>query len=269
MCTIVVAHRLHADYPLVVAANRDEFYHREARPPQRLAPGVWGGVDVEKGGSWLGSSEAGLFVGLTNQRAMAPASPRLRSRGEIVVRALSSGSVAAACALLQAIDPAEYNPFNLFVADAHRLVVAYARPEGLTIEEPGPGLHVLTNDVLGSPYFPKAGRAAALAGPALGRRWGEGLGEGLARALADHERPAEVAQPPGGALPAALARELQAVCVHTEGYGTRSAALIVTDETGLIHYLFADGPPCVTPFVDVRGGPAKVAAAGASGALSG
>jgi hypothetical protein len=89
--------------------------------------------------------------------------------------------------------------------------------------------------------------------------WEAGLAGGLARALADHERH-EAPQPPGGRLDPDLARELQAVCVHTPGYGTRSATLLASNENGLQHYLFADGSPCVSPFVAVRGGGAVLRA---------
>jgi hypothetical protein len=45
-----------------------------------------------------------------------------------------------------------------------------------------------------------------------------------------------------------------APCVHTDGYGTRSSALVrVSDNDDLAPDLqVADGPPCTTPFVDAR-----------------
>ena len=56
MCLIVFAWRPGHALPLIVAANRDEFY---ARPTQALAawedaPGVHAGRDTEAGGTWLG-----------------------------------------------------------------------------------------------------------------------------------------------------------------------------------------------------------------------
>jgi folate-binding protein YgfZ len=71
MCLIVVGWRVHPDYPLVVAANRDEFY---ARPSARWpdfwpdAPQVIGGRDLEAGGTWLGITESGRFAAVTNVR---------------------------------------------------------------------------------------------------------------------------------------------------------------------------------------------------------
>jgi hypothetical protein len=56
MCLIVVGWRAHADYPLVVAANRDEFYARPTADAAAWpdAPEVFGGIDLEAGGTWLG-----------------------------------------------------------------------------------------------------------------------------------------------------------------------------------------------------------------------
>ena len=70
----------------------------------------------------------------------------------------------------------------------------------------------------------------------------------LHTALADHTRVA-LAETPVSHLPAELARELTANCIHSAGYGTRSATMLALGD-GVIDYLHADGPPCVTPFVD-------------------
>src|SRR6266850_2262989 len=57
MCTLAVYVRQFADTPLVVAANRDEFFARPATPPELLttaAPRIVGGRDLRAGGTWLG-----------------------------------------------------------------------------------------------------------------------------------------------------------------------------------------------------------------------
>src|SRR5580698_303659 len=94
MCTIAIL--VHAcDAPLVLAANRDELYARASRPPERLAPGIAGGVDAVGGGTWLALRADGAFAAITNQ-AGAVAPPRARSRG-LVVREL-----------VAALDPQRY-----------------------------------------------------------------------------------------------------------------------------------------------------------------
>ena len=66
MCLIVIGWRVHPDYPLVVAANRDEFYRRPSMPLGRWpdAPDVIGGLDLEAGGTWLGIAETGRFAAM-------------------------------------------------------------------------------------------------------------------------------------------------------------------------------------------------------------
>ncbi|MBL8251159.1 MAG: NRDE family protein, partial [Candidatus Competibacter sp.] len=70
MCLILIAYRYQPDYPLVVAANRDEFYER---PTAALAawddaPHVVAGRDLQAGGTWLGITRTGRFAALTNYR---------------------------------------------------------------------------------------------------------------------------------------------------------------------------------------------------------
>lgn len=257
MCTVLVASRMRPDLPLIVAANRDEFLGRPAQPPREVRPGVFAGLDLEKGGTWLGATRAGLFVGLTNQHTERLMPPAARSRGEVVLGALEAGTVEGALAFLQRLDPADYNPFNLLVGDAQQLVfLASWQGPRLTPQPLGPGLHVLANDRLRSPLYPKTARAESLLAPLLALPWGE-LQPQLSRLLADHVLPPVSSEPPvcDEAL-RPVASALQALCVHTEhGYGTRSASILAFGPSGLASYLFADGAPCVTAFVDVLAQP--------------
>ena len=83
MCLIVVGWRVHPDYPLVVAANRDEFYRRPTAFAGFWAdaPDILGGRDLEAGGTWLGITRAGRFAAVTNVREPG-AAPGRHSRGQ-------------------------------------------------------------------------------------------------------------------------------------------------------------------------------------------
>jgi uncharacterized protein with NRDE domain len=202
MCTAVILRNVLADRPVVVAANRDEFLARAARPPEVLvaAPRVIGGRDEVKGGTWLGVSAAGGFAMVTNQRDPQGNDPGRRSRGELVVALLASGDAAAMRALVAAADARDYNPFNLLFGDAAALWVGYGRRDAAAIELAAvpDGVTVLPNDRLESSSFPKVARAHALIDGLVARPWDE-LRAGLLTALADHERPpvGAVAEPPG------------------------------------------------------------------------
>ena len=92
MCLILVAHRAHPAYPLVVAANSDEWFRRPTAPAGFWpdAPEVFAGRDLEQHGTWLGVTRHGRFAALTNYRD--PGANRLEapSRGALVSAFLRS-----------------------------------------------------------------------------------------------------------------------------------------------------------------------------------
>jgi uncharacterized protein with NRDE domain len=117
------------------------------------------------------------------------------------------------------------------------------------------GLHVLPNDRLDSPEFWKVGRAKAWLEHAADAPWQE-LVETLQRMLADESMPAleELPElPPGAPFDKPLLQRLAALCVRTSAYGTRSSTVVALREGQVGAYLYADGPPDQTAFVDVRG----------------
>src|SRR4051812_26030292 len=115
MCTILALARVHPRYPLLVLANRDELYAREASGPTVLAtsPRIVGGKDLSHGGTWFAVSEHGIFMALTNQRTHGPPDFAQRSRGEVIPLALLGLSIADVESRLSALDGRAYNPFNL------------------------------------------------------------------------------------------------------------------------------------------------------------
>ncbi|MGZ3420505.1 MAG: NRDE family protein [Polyangiales bacterium] len=257
MCTIVALHGLRADLPLVIAANRDEIYARPSIGPQRLSehPRVVGGRDARAGGTWLGVTENRLLVAVTNQRTLVPPAQDRRSRGALVMEALQAGSVGAIEEVLRREDARSFNPFNLLFGDGKELRVAYAREHDpkIAIEPLSPGLWVLANDRIGAPEYPKTLRAEAMVRPKIDAPWPE-LESALRTMLADHTLPPIEAVPapsPPSRFTHAFLRELQALCIHTEFYGTRSSSIVAIAPDRVATYLFADGPPCTTPFTDV------------------
>jgi uncharacterized protein with NRDE domain len=269
MCTIAILLEVVPGVPLVIAANRDEIYARPTRPPESLGDRIAGGVDVLSGGTWLAVRHDGRFAAVTNQRALAPVEPGLRSRG-LAVRDLAAALDPER--YVAALDPTRYASMNLVWGDARGVSIAYARqrdpsrtdrfrsaaqqgtesPYGegppwegsLEIERLSRGIHVLCNDRLGAAGFPRGERLRdALARAPLSRL---DLVPVLEQALADHTR----VDPPPSHLPAELARELTATCIHTPAYGTRSSTIFAAVPGATVAYLHADGPPCTTRFLD-------------------
>ena len=255
MCLVLLAFRVHAEVPLIVAANRDEYYSRASEPPSRVPgsrPAIVAGRDSERGGTWMGFTAAGFFAGLTNQRTVGPPEPARRSRGEIVMRALRAGSTEEVERFLAEADAREYNPFHLVFGGAGALRVASTRAgeARIAVQALEPGIHMLANGPLDA-RSPKTERAEALVRPLLGEPWPE-LRPALQHLLADHEKPSLESTPPSPPwMPRSVAQELQAICVHTEAYGTRSATVAAVQPGRVESYWFAPGPPCTTPFEDV------------------
>lgn len=226
MCLILVAWRAHAEFPLVVAANRDEFHVRPTRAaaPWSDAPDVLGGVDLEAGGTWLGITKQGRFAAVTNVREPG-APPGRRSRGHLTRDFLLGDQSAAVAAA--AIDGSDYSGFNLLLADGEQLCYLSNR-DGSPRFLP-PGIYGLSNHLLDTPW-PKLASAkkrfiAAL--PGLPER------SPFFEILADDEIVADEHLPDTG-VPLEWERLLSAIFVRSPGYGTRASTLLTVHRQGAI-----------------------------------
>ena len=229
MCLIVVGWRVHPDYPLVVAANRDEFYARPTAPLARWrdVPDVIGGLDLEAGGTWLGISDTGRFAAVTNVREPGMAKGAL-SRGALPRNFLISSCSAAEYA--SKIDGAQYSGFNLLLADGDSLVYFSNRDEN---SRPlAPGIYGLSNHRLDSPW-PKLLTARENFAAALRRLPDESA---FFEVLADQSIVADASLPDTG-VTIEWERLLSAVFVKSETYGTRASTLAWqrTDGTVTVH----------------------------------
>jgi uncharacterized protein with NRDE domain len=158
---------------------------------------------------------------------------------------------AAVAALVRTVRSDLYNPAWLLVGDRDSLFAVELHGEGpARSRQLEPGIHVLENVPLGEPS-PKVDRVRGLLSTA--RSTGAPLWDAVRSVLADHVVPE--ADPPADDDGQSLVRPAatRAACVHTEEYGTRSAAVIRVPSTGGAQpdMEVADGPSCTTPFVDV------------------
>ena len=253
MCTIAFLIDVVGGAPLVVAANRDEMYARPTRAPEVLVdvPRIAGGVDELSGGTWLAVRADGRFVAVTNQRALAPAVAAARSRG-LIVRDLALADDPDS--VIAQLDATMYASMNLAWGSASGVTLAYSRRDAGTVETEklGPGIHVLCNDRLGAPGFPRGERlqAGLEAAVATGQGW-PAIAPSIQRLLADHTRSEPTVHTH---LPPEIERELTAICIHTPAYGTRSSSIVAFGASGgVLSYLHADGAPDATPYLDRTG----------------
>jgi uncharacterized protein with NRDE domain len=257
VCLLIALAGVVPGVPLIVAANRDEFYGRPAVVMTVLregGPRILGGRDLGAGGTWLAVNEFGVVAGLTNQPVPGGRDVTKRSRGELPLAFAGWPSAAEGVERVCAeLDPAEYNPCWMLVGDRDELFsVGLAGGQEPEVEQLPPGLHILENVPLRAPSA-KASHVADLVARERAAR-GD-TEEALAAVLRDHE-PAVAEAGPGERPPA-----LTAACVHTEQYGTRSALIVTVPEEGLPRLRVADGAPCQAALEDVTprwAGPALV-----------
>ncbi|KAF1051891.1 MAG: hypothetical protein GAK43_02200 [Stenotrophomonas maltophilia] len=218
MCLIVFAWQPGQALPLIVAANRDEFYARPTRPlgAWEDAPGLFAGRDLEAGGTWLGIGAEGRFAALTNVRDPGqPLGPR--SRGELVADYLRGQHSPATYLDALATRAAEYSGFNLLLGNPRELYF-FNSCEGLA-RAVEPGLHGLSNASLDTPW-PKLVRTR----DGLGRHLA-GDDDSLLRLLADDWRPEDAALPETG-VGMATERLLGAAFIASPNYGTRASSVL-------------------------------------------
>jgi uncharacterized protein with NRDE domain len=225
MCLIVFAWRPSHAQPLILAANRDEFYARPTLPLAQWedSPQVYAGRDLEAGGTWLGVNTDGRFAALTNIREPGKA-PGRRSRGELVARFLT-GAVSIDEYLREiAARAAEYGGFNVLVGDRQQL-------HFLNANDPSPrrldaGVYGVSNAGLDTPW-PKLMKAKA----ALSEHPHNPEPEALLGLLADQDAAPETELPDTG-VGLATEKLLSSVFIASPNYGTRASTVLLVNADG-------------------------------------
>jgi uncharacterized protein with NRDE domain len=230
MCLIALALECSARFPLVVAANRDEWFARPSAPLDWWrraadAPRLLAGRDLGAGGTWLGLSEHGRVGALTNVRAPDRVRTDAPSRGALVTRWLEGHAWQA---------PAFSNPFNLLAGELPANAWWFASDAQQTPRAVEPGVvHGLSNATLGTPWpkverlCERTGEAVAAAPDALA------LTDRLLAALADRS-PAPDADLPDTGVGLARERLLSSAFIATPdaSYGTRCSTVLVGEREG-------------------------------------
>ena len=122
MCTLILKKPALPGHPLQIFGNRDERLDREADAFSRIMLDktvAWAPKDLEKGGTWLGINEHGLFAGLTNRYALHgyPDSDLSASRGELPHLALRHATLQDAARAIEAVvKERAYPGFHLVLA---------------------------------------------------------------------------------------------------------------------------------------------------------
>ena len=237
MCLITLSWQPTHKTPLIIAANRDEFYARPAHQLQHW-PGqrILAGKDMQAGGTWLGVAKTGgtglvpgagcvRLAALTNYRDPSRHSPDAPSRGRITTTFLQ-GSMSAAAYLQKLSSTAHlYNPFNLILFDGQQLMGFESR-HARAFELPS-GISSVSNADFNTPW-PKLVRLQQDFEKALATQHGTNgphLDQELLRLLSN-DAIAPDAELPQTGVASGTERALSAVFVRMPGYGTRASSVV-------------------------------------------
>lgn len=231
---------------MLVAANRDEHYDRPSAQPAILdtKPKIIAGKDLRVGGTWMGVSEAGLFVGILNRRGNGDAVPNglTRSRGLLCMDLLMRPSASDGQRFIESHQE-PYQPFTVVVADRNRAWAAHNGGGALLLTDLTSGLHVFSSHAEVDWRSEKGDRAAKQFATLLDSFDGlacdgQTLLAPLQILLSDHSVPAKGSGARG-----------EAICVHGEVSGTVSASVVtLIDAEQKFRFFHCPGPPCQNDF---------------------
>ncbi len=229
MCLILFSWDEHPKYKLIVAANRDEFYERPSDPLN-----VWpdhehviAGRDRTAGGTWLGISENGKFTALTNYRDPQNINPNAPSRGDLTKNFLIEEHTPQS--YFNTLHPTlgEFNGFNLLLGSS-KDGLGYFNSEAKAFIKLSSGIYGLSNAFLDTPW-PKVEKAKQHFSEIIKSK--EPEKSQLLDFLQDEELAPDEKLPSTG-VPYEWEKQLSAMYIQTEKYGTCCSTVLLIDYQG-------------------------------------
>lgn len=232
MCIVYLALQAHPDWPLFIAANRDEFHARAslAAAPWPERRDIIAGIDCQGRGTWLGMTAQGRYSLLTNYRDLAAHNTAAPTRGALVSRYLTGTDVPDDYAAQVSAAGAAYNGFNLIVGDLNQACYVSNRTEPQSprkLEQDQ--RYVLSNHLIDTAW-PKAERLRRALDSFPLERLADSLTE-VFNILKDGT-PATDSLLPDTGLPRERERLLSSPFIISPDYGTRCSTVIAVHASG-------------------------------------
>ena len=228
MCLILFAWKQHPLYPLIIAANRDEYFNRPTDPlrPWQDNPDIIAGRDLESQGTWLGISKKHRLAAVTNFREPGFQMETPISRGLLVSDFLESSHTAPH--YLQELEPQYplYRGFNLLLWDGNGLYYSSNRHEQLL--QLLPGIYGLSNHLLDTDW-PKVVRGKTLLSQHIQQN--NIQKDKLFNILFDQTLPDEQSVPQTG-LTSDWEKALSTIYIDRDEYGTRASTIVLLNNNG-------------------------------------
>ena len=229
MCILFIAINQHPDYPLVIAANRDEYHTRASRPMHWWddKQEILAGRDLVAGGTWLGINDSGQFSAITNYRDPQRNREDALSRGELPVRFLQKSISNPTVSADQyegflATEHSQYNPFNLVYGN-HKALYVWGHGASKS-RRLGAGCYSLSNGHIDQ-HWPKMSRGVRLLSNLVSKPEAPTFAD-LLPIMMDSER-APANQLPETGVDADTESALSSIFIKGEKYGTRTTTLLL------------------------------------------
>lgn len=228
MCLVAFSWKQHANLPLIISANRDEFFDRPTAPLHQWESGILAGKDLRSGGTWMGFHPNGRWSLLTNYRDFRKMGHGEISRGKLVQDFLEN-SISPEDYLVEIQkDEDRYEGFNLLVSDGKSLF--YLSNYGKRIQEIEPGIYGLSNGLINEPW-PKV----ELAKRQLEEILSEKIDHGSLLQILKSTKTYPTDKLPDTGAPQSLEKALSAQLIRTDGnYGTVSSSAVIQNQKGQI-----------------------------------
>jgi uncharacterized protein with NRDE domain len=226
MCLILIALESHPQYPLIIAANRDEYFNRPTKPAHfwDKDQSMLAGKDLEAGGTWLGITTSGRFAAVTNYRDPEHMKDRALSRGLLTADFLQSIHDPQDYIRGVSSRDDQYNGYNLLLSSDLKQIYHYSNITS-QLTALSNGIHGLSNHLLNTPW-PKVAKARAMLEQRIARHKIDV--EGLFNILCDSTVAPDPELPHTG-VGLELERVLSPICIRADGYGTRCSTVILVD----------------------------------------
>lgn len=235
MCLILFAYKVHPTYPLIMAANRDEFYQRPTAPAEfwKDDTHILAGRDLEKQGTWMGVSTTGRFAALTNYRDPNESVQGLKSRGKLVADYLK-GSNQPEAYINKVHESANLYPgYNILVGNKNELF--YYSNVGRKAKQLKPGIYGLSNHLLDTEW-PKVKRGKQGLERIVKEEGEQSKLVGALLNLLQNAEPVPDELLPNTGVSLELERILSPLFIKSEGYGTRCSTILLMEEKEIHYY---------------------------------
>lgn len=231
MCTILFSWKQQKKYPLILIANRDEFYERETAAASwwKDHPEILAGRDLKAGGTWMGINKNGRFAAITNYRKLPIEKEYPTSRGDLVKDFLVGNSDPSHYLEFLQNNGNDFEGFSLLFGNQNELYCFSNRGSSEKLDS---NLYGLSNHLLDTPWKKVIKGKEKLHSEIKNGKWDK---ETLFEILKEEEKAMDSELPETG-LDIERERLVSSIFIQSENYGTRISSILTVDKFGNVEF---------------------------------